>query len=438
MQELLLHVRERLCDAPLMVHERKLQAVLGGLAPRLGLAPRAYSDDDDWSQRQPDVVRKPYRVTETGIALVPVVGLLVNRAGQIDATSAPLRSYTAIRADLRMAMADTAVRGVVLDINSPGGEAAGCFELANEIVAMRATKPIVAAINAYAFSAAYAIAAAAGHIVILEGGGAGSIGVLVVHIDQTARDAKEGLAYEFIFAGVKKVDGSSHVKMSDATRTDITGLVNRLYDRFVGQVATARGIPAEAVRATEAGCFYGPEAVEQRLAQQLGTLDDAIAEATRRADAVTTPGATGTPPRAPSSMEHPMPTEQTAAPGTPAATTTPATGAAPAQGAPAAPGTTPQQGGATPPAVGLSAEDCAGIVELCAMAGQPNQAAGFIRAGKSRGEVSEALLRGRASGAQQETISTGHGLQGQTQQRSTDPADPDGWGASQARVLGTR
>jgi signal peptide peptidase SppA len=436
MQELLMHVRERLCDAPLMVHERKLQAVLGGLAPRLGLAPRAFSDDDEWAQRQPDVVRKPYRVTSAGIALVPVVGLLVNRSGQMDATSAPLRSYTAIRADLRMAMADTAVRGVVLDINSPGGEAAGCFELANEIVAMRAVKPIVAAINAYAFSAAYAIAAAASHIFILEGGGAGSIGVLVVHIDQTARDGKEGLAYEFIFAGAKKVDGSSHLKMSEATRADITGLVHRLYDRFVGQVASARGIPVDAVRATEAGCFYGPEAVQQQLAQQLGTLDDAIAEATRRADAVTTPSAPGTPPRAPSSMEHPMTTQETAAPGTPAATTTPATGAAPAQGAAPAPGTAPQQGGATPPAVGLSVEDCADIVELCAMAGQPGQAAGFIRAGKSRGEVSEALLRGRAAGAQQETISTGHGLRDQTQQRSSDPADPDGWGASHARVFG--
>jgi len=437
MQELLLHVRERLCDAPLMVHERKLQAVLGGLAPRLGLAPRAFSDDDEWAQRQPDVVRKPYRVTETGIALVPVVGLLVNRSGQMDALSTPLRSYTAIRADLRMAMADTAVRGVVLDINSPGGEAAGCFELANEIVAMRTTKPIIAAINAYAFSAAYAIASAASHIVILEGGGAGSIGVLVVHIDQTARDAKEGLAYEFIFAGAKKVDGSSHVKMSDATRTDITGLVNRLYDRFVGQVASARGIPAEAIRATEAGCFFGPEAVEQRLAQQLGTLDDAIAEATRRADAVTTPGAPGIPPRAPSNLGNPMTTQETAAPGTPAATTTtPATGAAPAQGAAPAPGTAPQQGGATPPAAALSAEDCAGIIELCAMAGQPGQAAGFIRAGKSRGEVSEALLRGRAAGPQQEAISTGHGLPEGSQPRTSDPKDPDGWAASHARVFG--
>jgi hypothetical protein len=169
--------------------------------------------------------------------------------------------------------------------------------------------------------------------------------------------------------------------------------------------------------------------VAQRLAQQLGTLDDAIAEATRRADAVTTPSATGTSPRAPSSMEHPMTTQETAAPGTPAATTTPAPGTP-------APGAAPQQGGATPPAAGLSAEDCAGIVELCAMAGQPGQAAGFIRAGKSRGEVSEALLRGRAAGPQQEAISTGHGLPEGNQPRASDPADPDGWGASHARVFG--
>lgn len=431
----LLHVRERLCDAPLMVHERKLHAVLSGLAPRLGLSVRAFSDDDEWSQRQADTVRRPYTVTENGIALVPVVGLLVNRSGQIDADSTPLRSYAAIRSDLRMAMADPKVRGVVLDINSPGGEAAGVFELAREIVAMRDRKPIIAAVNAYAFSAAYAIAASSSHITILQGGGVGSIGCIAVHIDQTAKDAKDGLAYEFIQAGAKKSDGSSHKPLSDGARADITAVVERLYDLFVQQVAESRGLPVEAIRATEAGTFFGPDALAQRLAHQLGTLDDAVAEAARRADGQSSSTTRGTASRGSSSLEGHMPNPDSAAaadtvPGTTSATPTPSaqTGQPVVQ---------PQQQQGTPAAaVALGAEDYAGIVELCTMAGQPALAAGFIRAGKSRGEVSEALLRGRAAGQQHTGTSTAHPAIEPNASRSSNPSDPHGWNASIERVFG--
>jgi hypothetical protein len=262
-----------------------------------------------------------------------------------------------------------------------------------------------------------------------------------LHVDQSARDAKDGLAYEFIQAGAKKSDGSSHKPLTDSARADITGVVNSLYDLFVGQVARHTGLAEAAVRATEAGTFFGLDAVAQRLAHRLGTLDDAVAEAARRAESQVSPTARGALPRA--SLEHSMSTQESAAPADPAATAA-ATGAAPQEGAAAQQGQSAPQGqaaaaaGAAAPGVTLSAEDCAGIVELCTMAGQPGKAADFIRAGASRGEVSEALLRARANGTQLqgETIRTAHAVTEGPQQRSNDPSDPHGWGASAERVFG--
>jgi hypothetical protein len=132
-----------------------------------------------------------------------------------------------------------------------------------------------------------------------------------------------------------------------------------------------------------------------------------------------------------------MTTTESAAPGTAPA----AEGTLPAamQQQNAAPGTVQQQP-AQPPQASLSAEDCAAIIDLCTMAGQPQMASGFIREGKSRGDVSEALLRARAVGqqSQQQPISTAHGMPEGTHVRSSDPKDPHGWNGSHERVFGSK
>jgi len=71
-------------------------------------------------------------------------------------------------------LADPRVRGIVLDIDSPGGEAAGLFDLADRIAAARAIKPIWAVANDAAFSAAYALAASASCVTLTRTAGVGS------------------------------------------------------------------------------------------------------------------------------------------------------------------------------------------------------------------------------------------------------------------------
>jgi signal peptide peptidase SppA len=426
----LAHVAARIFGTPLLMHEAKLHAILGGLGPRLGLQPQAFDDDEGGRGSRPP--QRPYLVTGSGVAIIPVVGILVNRAGQITPDSQELRSYSTILRDMAMADADPAVRGMVFDVDSPGGECANAFELSAKIRSMRGRKPMIAVANGYAYSAAYAVASAADQIWLPESGGVGSIGIVAVHVDQSKRDAQQGLAFDYIFAGSKKVDGHSHAPLSEGARADLLGEVQRLYGMFTSLVAANRGISEAEARATEAGCFYGSKAISARLADRIGTLSEAVTEVARLADAAATSAPGGLSPRDNTSLGNNMTQSNSTAPDA-------------AEGAPViAAGTTTQppagapQGAAQPgtAAPGLTAEDCAAIAEICALAGRAGEAPGFIRAGKTRGEVSEALLRARATTQEQTPISGAHGIAEATGTRSADPADPHGWNASTDRVCG--
>ena len=91
----------------------------------------------------------------------------------LDAMSG-LRSYVDIQQEIEDAAADPAIRGILLDLDSPGGEVAGAFELSDAIYAARASKPVFAVANANAFSAAYLLASAAERVYAGQTSGLGN------------------------------------------------------------------------------------------------------------------------------------------------------------------------------------------------------------------------------------------------------------------------
>ncbi|BDU56000.1 hypothetical protein LTEGF4_16810 [Limnohabitans sp. TEGF004] len=225
-------------------------------------------------------ISPPERVMRTdlqvpNIAVISILGTLVRRTGAMDAASG-LTSYASISAQINAAINDPNVDAVLLDIDSPGGEAGGAFDLADEIVSARSTKPIWAVANDDAFSAAYAIACSAERIYLTRTGGVGSIGVIALHVDQTQRDALDGYRYTAIYAGDRKNDLSPHLPLSNEASTALQTEVDRLYEMFVSTVATNRGLDAQAVRDTQAGLFYAGDAIEAGFADAIGTADDAL------------------------------------------------------------------------------------------------------------------------------------------------------------------
>src|SRR4029078_2934878 len=147
--------------------------------------------------------------------------------------------------------------GVILDVDSSGGEVGGLFDLVEQIGATKAAsqKPLWAVANEGALSAAYAIASTADRLYVTRAGEVGSIGVVAVHVDESGADAKAGLAWTFVFAGDHKVDGNPHEPLSERARSTIRVDVDRLYSQFCALVAANRGLSQAQVRGTEAAIF---------------------------------------------------------------------------------------------------------------------------------------------------------------------------------------
>jgi ClpP class serine protease len=210
MRAFLPHVASRVFGSPLLIQPRKLDVILRVLGPRIGLSGKAILPDDD---EEDPTDRNPYTVTPDGIAVISVAGSLVRKSSFMDAYSG-LTSYAAIETEFLDAVTNPSVKGILLDIDSPGGECAGCMDLSDEIYKQRGSKPIYAIANESMFSAAYALGSAADKIFVTRTGGVGSIGVICLHVDQSGMDAQEGLKFTPIYAGDHKNDFTPHEPLS--------------------------------------------------------------------------------------------------------------------------------------------------------------------------------------------------------------------------------
>jgi signal peptide peptidase SppA len=226
---------------------------------------------------------KPYRLTPEGIAVIPIRGTLMKRFGFLSAISG-CSSYAGLQQAATLALADPQVKGVLFDVDSPGGTTHGCFELSDALYQMRGEKPMWAIANDLAASAAYALASAADRVLVTRTAGVGSIGVFALHADQSGADTQAGVKYTYVFAGDRKIDGNPHEPLSKSARSDIQAEVDREYDMFVQCVARNRGFAgadAEKVQKTEAAVRFGTNAVGL-LADEVATLDDALAALTAK------------------------------------------------------------------------------------------------------------------------------------------------------------
>jgi len=274
------HIASRVFGSPLLIQPRKLDVILRALGPRVGLGGRLdfpEPDDDDINDDDSDDVSsgKPYIVTPDGIAIIGIDGSLVRKSSYLNAVSG-LTSYADIEDMFLDAATDGNVRGILLNIDSPGGEAGGVFDLSDQIYSQRGEKPIYAIANDSMFSAAYAIGSAADRIFVTRTGGVGSVGVICLHIDQSEMDKQEGLAYTAIYAGDRKNDFSPHQPITSEARSEMQDEVDRLYGLFTDTVARNRGVSAQSIRDTQAAIFCGPDAVTSGLADQVGNMADAL------------------------------------------------------------------------------------------------------------------------------------------------------------------
>ena len=257
----------RLAARPLALAPRAVEALLGE-------TPTPQSAGPGW------------QMSEGSIGHLPILGPLVQRGDWLTGLFG-IASYDDIAAAAEAAFTDPGTRAVLMEIDSPGGEVAGLFDFVDRLAALKAVtgKPLWAIAREQALSASYAIASVADRLLVTQTGEVGSIGVIAVHVDQSAHDQAEGRQYTLIHAGAKKVDGNPHVPLSPEALADIQADVDDLYARLVARVARARGVNPEAIASTEAAIYRGQHAVAAGLADGIATLDGAHADLLAALDA---------------------------------------------------------------------------------------------------------------------------------------------------------
>jgi len=220
--------------------------------------------------------RKLYNVHGGNVAVIPFHGSLINR---FNSSWTFLTGYKFIRNAINMALEDSEIETIVLDVNSNGGEVCGCFETVNFIKEAKNTKPIHAVVDGGCYSAAYAIASACSTITTTPSSGVGSIGVVAVHASYEKMLDNEGIAVTIIQAGDKKTDGTPYKNLTDSAKTDIQQRVNENYAEFTALVADNRHLSVDDVIKTQAACYTAKDAMELGLIDAVTmSVDETISD----------------------------------------------------------------------------------------------------------------------------------------------------------------
>lgn len=189
-------------------------------------------------------------------------------------------NYDSILARMKAAL-ESPASAIVMRLDSPGGDAAGSFELARELraLAAAANKKIYAFTDSMAASAAYALACAAdGGICLSSTGRVGSVGVIMCSVEQTEFDKQTGFHFELVTSGARKADGNPHIQISDGARVEMKAQVDVYAEMFFDHVAAMRpGLSVDAIKALEARVCIGAQAVDAGLADAVMTFDALLA-----------------------------------------------------------------------------------------------------------------------------------------------------------------
>ena len=282
------HLAARLFNTPLLVHPQKLDAIIAGLGPRLLGAELDFTvlrgseestvPAEMFSTRRGERCDAGYRVVD-GVAIISASGALVHRS-RMDADSSFLLGYNTLAMQLEDAMDNPDVHAVLQIFDSPGGEVSGAFEYGDRIHALRGKKPMVCIADSMAASAAFLGGSAFDELAISQTGYAGSIGVVMRHVDLSGALEKEGVRVTHIYAGDHKVDGNPYEALPKAVRADFQDEIDSLYGLFVDAAARNTGMSPKAIRATQAAVYRGQAAVDIGLASRVATTDQLLSELT--------------------------------------------------------------------------------------------------------------------------------------------------------------
>lgn len=266
----LLRLTQRLCNKPQLISLTSIGAVMSYLESRNNN--RQLHLDVPTTEEQ-----HPYPIQINGkVGRLSIEGALTNVKyyGECGETGC---SYESLIEQTKQLIQDE-VTTIILDIDSGGGEAYGCFESANLVkkLAKDNNVRLLAYVDGMAASAAYAWACIADEIIVNPMADVGSIGVVVQLLNLSNHDKKIGLERTFVYAGDSKIPYDQDGKFTETFINDIQQSVNFSYDAFINHVATNRNITPQSVKDTKAKLFLSNESVSLGLADKIMEKEEFI------------------------------------------------------------------------------------------------------------------------------------------------------------------
>ena len=225
---------------------------------------------------QPAARSRQYAVTAGGVAVIDISGPMMKYASSLSGGTSTVRTRRAVRD----AAADKDVQAIVLRIDSPGGTVAGTFDLADDVAAANAKKPVVAYIEDLGASAAYAVASQAGSIHANRTAILGSIGTYAVIHDQSGQAAQIGVKVHVLRAGQFKGAGHPGTEVTAEQLAEWQRMVDELNEHFIeGVAAGRRALSVQQVRELADGRVHvGQAALTLGLIDGIASFDAVVAQ----------------------------------------------------------------------------------------------------------------------------------------------------------------
>lgn len=222
---------------------------------------------------RPTTQQGNFAVTGSGIAIVEISGTMTKFGSSLSDAGSTIRT----RRQIRNAASDNSVAATLLHIDSPGGSLAGTKELADDVAAANAAKPVHVFISDIGASAAFYAASQAGFVSANQPAFVGSIGTYMAVSDFSQLAENEGVKVHVIKTGDFKGAGIPGTEITDEMLAEWQRLINESNELFLKAVAKGRKLPIAKVRELADGRVHlASQAVSLGLIDGVGTLEQAI------------------------------------------------------------------------------------------------------------------------------------------------------------------